>query len=55
MESLIVDGVIDEYMLFLVHGQEVSAMTVLYYLAVWNLDLFEDFKCVVYDCEDFEH
>lgn len=42
MEGLVVDGVVDEYVLFFIHGQEVSAMAVFYYFAVGDLDLFED-------------
>ena len=43
MEGLVVDGVVDENVLFFIHGQEVSAMAVFYYFAVGDLDLFEDF------------
>lgn len=40
MEGLVVDGVVYEDVLFLVYGQEVTAVAVFYYLAVWDLDLF---------------
>lgn len=48
MQSLIVDGVIDEDMFFLVDGQEMSSVTVLYDLAVGNLDLLQHLHCIVH-------
>lgn len=39
VECFIIDGVIDEDVLFLVYCQEVAAMAVFYYLAIWYLDL----------------
>lgn len=51
MEGLIVDGVVDEDVLFLVDSEEVAAVTVLDNLAVGNLDVFQDLDLVVYDSE----
>lgn len=55
VQGFVVDGVVDEDVLFLVDREEVAAVAVFYYLAVGDLDLFQDLEAVVYYGEDFEH
>jgi hypothetical protein len=54
VESFVVDGIINEDVLFLVHSQEVASVAVFYYLAVRNLNVFEHLQVVVHDGKDFE-
>ena len=54
MEGLVVDGVIDEDVLFLVDCEEVAPVAVFDDFAVGNLDVFQDLDLVVDNGEDFE-
>ena len=54
MEGLVVDGVIDEDVLFLVDCEEVAAVAVFDDFAVGDLDVFQDLDLVVDNGEDFE-
>ena len=54
VQGLVVDGVIDEDVLFLVDCEEVAPVAVFDDFAVGNLNVFQDLDLVVDNGEDFE-
>lgn len=54
MESLVIYGVVNEDVLFLVDGKKMTTVTIFNNLAVWNLNVFKDLDLVIDDGKDFE-